>query len=145
MMLLNCNSWPTWHAAVATPNKSVNIIYMLQIVTKGNERYAGRSVLQALLISEPCTLAQGMKGWKLSRQSPAAEIGSTLIKIWCRNNRKVGIPKFTKVKGKNSTPRRVYPLGQRANPPIKSPQWPWNWQTRDQNVMKRLCLHVLSI
>lgn len=34
---------------------------MLQIVTKGNERYAGRSVLQALWISEPCTLAQGMK------------------------------------------------------------------------------------
>ena len=34
---------------------------MLQNVSQGYQRYAGRSVLQTLWISEPCTRAQGMK------------------------------------------------------------------------------------
>ena len=38
MMLLNYNSWPTWHAAVATPNKSVNIYVNIIYVTNCYKR-----------------------------------------------------------------------------------------------------------
>ena len=88
---------------------------MLQIVTNCmlQKETKGTRGARSSKLCGSASHAHSPRGWKLSRQSPAAEIGSKLIKIWCRNNREVGIPKITKVKGKNSTPRRECCLSSR--------------------------------